>query len=81
MKLKQSYKNLNRVWEYYIKSDDWCVVTYTDGTFIYYVKGFVGSSSENTLYIKYLQSKKEQYQDVIQQLENGFKHGSLDTGH
>lgn len=62
-------------------SDDWYVVTYTDGTFIYYVKGFVGSGSENTLYIKYLQSKKEQYQDVIQQLENGFNHGNLDTGH
>lgn len=62
-------------------SEDWYVVTYSDGTFIYYVKGFVGAGSENTLYIKYLQSKKEQYQDVIQQLENGFNHGSLDTGH
>lgn len=62
-------------------SDDWYVVTYTDGTFIYYVKGFVGAGSENTLYIKYLQSKKEEYQDVIQQLENGFNHGNLDTGH
>ena len=62
-------------------SDDWYVVTYTDGTFIYYVKGFVGSGSENTLYIKYLQSKKEQYQDIVQELENGFNHGSLDTGH
>ncbi len=62
-------------------SEDWYVVTYSDGTFIYYVKGFVGAGSENTLYIKYLQSKKEQYQDVIQQLENGFNHGSLDTGY
>ena len=62
-------------------SDDWYVVTYTDGTFIYYVKGFVGVGSENTLYIKYLQSKKAQYQDVVQQLENGFNHGDLDTGH
>lgn len=62
-------------------SDDWYVVTYTDGTFIYYVKGFVGAGSENTLYIKYLQSKKEEYQDVIQQLENGFNHGNLDIGH
>ena len=62
-------------------SEDWYVVTYSDRTFIYYVKGFVGAGSENTLYIKYLQSKKEQYQDVIQQLENGFNHGSLDTWH
>lgn len=42
-------------------SDDWYVVTYTDGTFIYYVKGFVGTGSENKLHIKYLQSKKDQY--------------------
>lgn len=62
-------------------SDDWYVVTYTDGTFIYYVKGFVGAGSENKLHIKYLQSKKEQYQDVVQQLENGFNHGDLDAGH
>lgn len=62
-------------------SDEWYVVTYTDGTFIYYVKGFVGAGSENTLHIKYLQSKKDQYQDVVQQLENGFNHGNLDTGH
>lgn len=62
-------------------SDEWYVVTYTDGTFIYYVKGFVGAGSENILHIKYLQSKKEEYQDVIQQLENGFNHGNLDTGH
>ena len=41
----------------------------------YYVKGFVGTGSENKLYIKYLQSKKDQYQDVVQQLENGFNHG------
>lgn len=62
-------------------SDDWYVVTYTDGTFIYYVKGFVGAGSENKLHIKYLQSKKDQYQDVVQQLENGFNHGNLDAGH
>ena len=62
-------------------SDEWYVVTYTDGTFIYYVKGFVGAGSENTLHIKYLQSKKDQYQDVVQQLKNGFNHGNLDTGH
>lgn len=62
-------------------SDDWYVVTYTDGTFIYYVKGFVGAGSENKLHIKYLQSKKDQYQDVVQQLENGFNHGDLDAGH
>ena len=62
-------------------SDEWYVVTYTDGTFIYYVKGFVGAGSENTLHIKYLQSKKDQYQDIVQQLENGFNHGNLDTGH
>lgn len=62
-------------------SDDWYVVTYTDGTFIYYVKGFVGTGSENKLHIKYLQSKKDQYQDVVQQLENGFNHGNLDSGH
>lgn len=62
-------------------SDDWYVVTYTDGTFIYYVKGFVGVGSENKLHIKYLQSKKDQYQDVVQQLENGFNHGNLDAGH
>lgn len=62
-------------------SDEWYVVTYTDGTFIYYVKGFVGAGSENTLHIKYLQSKKDQYQDIAQQLENGFNHGNLDTGH
>lgn len=62
-------------------SDDWYVVTYTDGTFIYYVKGFVGAGSENTLHIKYLQSKKDQYQDIVQQLENGFNHGNLDAGH
>lgn len=62
-------------------SDEWYVVTYTDGTFIYYMKGFVGAGSENTLHIKYLQSKKDQYQDIVQQLENGFNHGNLDTGH
>lgn len=62
-------------------SDDWYVVTYTDGTFIYYVKGFVGAGSKNTLYIRYLQSKKAQYQDVVQQLENGFNHGNLDIVH
>lgn len=62
-------------------SDDWYVVTYTDGTFIYYVKGFVGTGSENKLHIKYLQSMKDQYQDVVQQLENGFNHGDLDAGH
>lgn len=62
-------------------SDDWYVVTYTDGTFIYYVKGFVGTGSENKLHIKYLQSMKDQYQDVVQQLENGFNHGNLDSGH
>lgn len=62
-------------------SDDWYVVTYSDGTFIYYVKGFVGVGSENTLYIKYLQSKKEQYQDIVQQLENGFNHGDLASVH
>lgn len=62
-------------------SNDWYVVTYTDGTFIYYVKGFVGAGSENKLHIKYLQSKKDQYQDVVQQLENGFNHGDLDAGH
>ena len=62
-------------------SDDWYVVTYTDGTFIYYVKGFVGTGSENKLHIKYLQSMKDQYQDVVQQLENGFNHGNLDAGH
>lgn len=62
-------------------SDDWYVVTYTDGTFIYYVKGFVGAGSENKLHIKYLQSKKDQDQDVVQQLENGFNHGNLDAGH
>ena len=32
-------------------------------------------------HIKYLQSKKDQYQDVVQQLENGFNHGDLDAGH
>lgn len=41
----------------------------------------VGTGSENTLHIKYLQSKKDQYQDVVQQLENGFNHGNLDAGH
>lgn len=41
----------------------------------------VGAGSENTLHIKYLQSKKDQYQDVVQQLENGFNHGNLDAGH
>lgn len=41
----------------------------------------VGAGSENTLHIKYLQSKKDQYQDVVQQLKNGFNHGNLDTGH
>ena len=47
----------------------------------YYVKGFVGVGSENTLYIKYLQSKKEQYQDIVQQLESGFNHGDLNLVH
>lgn len=41
----------------------------------------VGAGSENTLHIKYLQSKKDQYQDIVQQLENGFNHGNLDAGH
>lgn len=41
----------------------------------------VGVGSENTLHIKYLQSKKDQYQDIVQQLENGFNHGNLDAGH
>ena len=66
---------------FHMVSDDWYVVTYSDGTFIYYVKGFVGAGSENKLHIKYLQSKKDQYQDVVQQLENGFNHGNLDAGH
>ena len=45
------------------------------------MKRFVGAGSENKLHIKYLQSKKDQYQDVVQQLENGFNHGNLDAGH
>lgn len=45
------------------------------------MKSFVGAGSENTLHIKYLQSRKDQYQDIVQQLENGFNHGNLDTGH
>jgi len=62
-------------------SDDWYVVTYTDGTFIYYVKGFVGKGSINTMRIKYLQSMKDQYQPVIQQLEGSFNHGNFDIAH
>lgn len=62
-------------------SDDWYVVTYTDGTFIYYVKGFVGKGSINTMRIKYLQSMKDQYQPVIQQLERSFNHGNFDIAH
>ena len=34
-----------------VSDDYWYVVTYTDGTFIYYAKGFVGTGSENKLYI------------------------------
>ena len=62
-------------------SDDWYVVTYTDGTFIYYIKGFVGSGSINTLRIKYLASMKEQYADTIQGLEDTFNHGNLEVTH
>lgn len=62
-------------------SDNWYVVTYTDGTFIYYVKGFVGKRSINTMRIKYLQSMKDQYHDVIQQLEGSFNHGNLEISH
>ena len=50
---------------FHMISDNWYVVTYTDGTFIYYVKGFVGKRSINTMRIKYLQSMKDQYHDVI----------------
>ena len=66
---------------FHTRSDDWYVVTYTDSTFIYYMKGFVGMGLENKLHIKYLQSKKDQYQDAVQQLENEFNHGTLDAGH
>ena len=66
---------------FHIVSDDWYVVTYTDGTFIYYVKEFVGKGSINTLKIKYLQSMKDQYQTVIQQLEGSFNHGNLEVAH
>ena len=66
---------------FHIVSDDWYVVTYTDGTFIYYVKEFVGKGSIKTLKIKYLQSMKDQYQTVIQQLEGSFNHGNLEVAH
>ena len=66
---------------FYTVSDNWYVVTYTDGTFIYYVKGFVGKKSINTMRIKYLQSMKDQYHDVIQQLEGSFNHGNLEISH
>lgn len=66
---------------FYTVSDNWYVVTYTDGTFIYYVKGFVGKRSINTMRIKYLQSMKDQYHDVIQQLEGSFNHGNLEISH
>ena len=66
---------------FHMVSDDWYVVTYTDGTFIYYIKGFVGKGSINTLRIKYLQSMKDQYQATIQQLEGSFNHGNLEIGH
>lgn len=85
-----AYNEYNRVlsksYEYGIPgfhtfSDNWYVVTYTDGTFIYYVKGFVGKGSINTMRIKYLQSMKDQYQPVIQQLERSFNHGNFDIAH
>ena len=66
---------------FHMISDNWYVVTYTDGTFIYYVKGFVGKCSINTMRIKYLQSMKDQYHDVIQQLEGSFNHGNLEISH
>lgn len=66
---------------FHMISDNWYVVTYTDGTFIYYVKGFVGKRSINTMSIKYLQSMKDQYHDVIQQLEGSFNHGNLEISH
>ena len=66
---------------FHMVSDNWYVVTYTDGTFIYYVKGFVGKRSINTMRIKYLQSMKDQYHDVIQQLEGSFNHGNLEISH
>lgn len=66
---------------FHMISDNWYVVTYTDGTFIYYVKGFVGKRSINTMRIKYLQSMKDQYHDVIQQLEGSFNHGNLEISH
>mgnify|MGYP000460524546 FL=1 len=66
---------------FHMISDNWYVVTYTDGTFIYYVKGFVGKCSINTMRIKYLQSMKDQYHDVIQQLEGSFNHGNLQISH
>lgn len=66
---------------FHMISDNWYVVTYTDGTFIYYVKGFVGKCSINTMRIKYLQSMKDQYHDVIQQLEGSFNHGNLEISY
>ena len=66
---------------FHMISDNWYVVTYTDGTFIYYVKGFVGKRSINTMRIKYLQSMKDQYHDVIQQLEGSFNHVNLEISH
>ena len=66
---------------FHMISDNWYVVTYKDGTFIYYVKGFVGKRSINTMRIKYLQSMKDQYHDVIQQLEGSFNHGNLEISH
>ena len=66
---------------FHMISDNWYVVTYTDGTFIYYVKGFVGKRSINTMRIKYLQSMKDQYHDLIQQLEGSFNHGNLEISH
>ncbi|WP_251424310.1 DUF805 domain-containing protein [Veillonella agrestimuris] len=61
--------------------DNWYVVTYSAGDYIYYHKSFVGSKSINSLDIRIWASKKDDYTGIIDQLEANFSPGNLDETH
>lgn len=57
--------------------DNWFVVTWEENDKIVYCKMFVGSNSHNSFIFTYPKNKKDQYDEVVTNLEKTFKAGEI----
>lgn len=66
---------------YHECKDDWCIISWTDGSSIVYWKAVVGSGSINEYQITYPVNQKDQFDAVISHISSTFKTPGIDDFH